>query len=298
MTTTATHTFVGPLIANGTTMMPFDFQAITTDEVGVTKDGVELFSGYSVALAPDGTGNVQPLSDWGTSIVYIFSRPAFTQETNFSRSEPFYPDALNYPFDTLGRQILALRSLVATRLPLTGGIMTGPLNVPDEIYSSAWNGKTEVPTKNALWDKIETMGGTWGNITGNIYAQTDLMNQLALKANLSGGNVFTGDQTVGGNVAVADHLYGLAWNGSNQVPTKNAVYDKIESIIASIPTIAGVSDTPYGPSWDGVVTVAPSKTPSMTRWSSGFRLRTTAGAGGFPRRGGADFVRAGLALRN
>lgn len=31
------------------------------------------------------------------------------------------------------------------------------LTVPDEAYGSGWNGSLEVPTKNALYDKIETL---------------------------------------------------------------------------------------------------------------------------------------------
>ena len=45
---------------------------------------------------------------------------------------------------------------------LSWATFTGDVNVPDEIYGSWWNGSTEVPTKNALYDKIETL---W---TGNI----------------------------------------------------------------------------------------------------------------------------------
>lgn len=34
------------------------------------------------------------------------------------------------------------------------------VTVADEAYGSGWNGSTEVPTKNALYDKIETIGGS------------------------------------------------------------------------------------------------------------------------------------------
>jgi hypothetical protein len=56
----------------------------------------------------------------------------------------------------------ALRGLVTQLsgyLPLTGGTLTGDLSVPDEAYGVGWNGSTEVPTKNALYDKIETISG-------------------------------------------------------------------------------------------------------------------------------------------
>lgn len=40
---------------------------------------------------------------------------------------------------------------------LAGAAFTGDITVPDEAYGSGWNGSTEAPTKNALWDKIETL---------------------------------------------------------------------------------------------------------------------------------------------
>ncbi len=35
----------------------------------------------------------------------------------------------------------------------------GNISVPDQAYGAGWNGSLEVPTKNAIYDKIETMGG-------------------------------------------------------------------------------------------------------------------------------------------
>ncbi|MDP3322635.1 MAG: hypothetical protein Q8S71_03710 [Hydrogenophaga sp.] len=39
-----------------------------------------------------------------------------------------------------------------------GGTFTGDISVPDEAYGAGWNGSLEVPTKNAIYDKIETIG--------------------------------------------------------------------------------------------------------------------------------------------
>ena len=36
--------------------------------------------------------------------------------------------------------------------------------------------------------------------------------------------------TFGADVTVPDEAYGAGWNGSLEVPTKNAVYDKIEAL--------------------------------------------------------------------
>ena len=50
-------------------------------------------------------------------------------------------------------------NLNADKAELSWAIFTGDVNVPDEVYGSWWNGSTEVPTKNALYDKIETISG-------------------------------------------------------------------------------------------------------------------------------------------
>lgn len=43
----------------------------------------------------------------------------------------------------------------------SAGLLTSNVDiaVPDEAYGVGWNGSTEVPTKNAVYDKIETIGG-------------------------------------------------------------------------------------------------------------------------------------------
>lgn len=47
----------------------------------------------------------------------------------------------------------------ATVATLAGGTFTGDIVVPDEAYdATAWNGSLEVPTKNAVRDKIESLG--------------------------------------------------------------------------------------------------------------------------------------------
>lgn len=42
-----------------------------------------------------------------------------------------------------------------------GGAKTFTLDpiIPDEVYGAGWNGSLEPPTKNAVYDKIETLGG-------------------------------------------------------------------------------------------------------------------------------------------
>lgn len=46
-----------------------------------------------------------------------------------------------------------------TNLAASTGAFSSDVTVPDEVYGAGWNGSLEVPTKNALYDKIETIGG-------------------------------------------------------------------------------------------------------------------------------------------
>jgi hypothetical protein len=58
-----------------------------------------------------------------------------------------------------------LTTALAGKAALTGATFSGDINVPDEAYdATAWNGSTEVPTKNAVRDKIETLSGIPGTI--------------------------------------------------------------------------------------------------------------------------------------
>ena len=74
--------------------------------------------------------------------------------------------------------------------------------------------------------------------------------------------VFSDDATV------TDEAYGAGWNGSLEIPTKNAVYDKME-------TVGGGGGTPSGIDFDvqlgigGSFTVAPSGGLSLTTVGSG-----------------------------
>lgn len=55
---------------------------------------------------------------------------------------------------------------------IDGDTMTGNLNVPDEAYGAGWNGSTEVPTKNAVYDKIQTISSMTVGTEATILALT------------------------------------------------------------------------------------------------------------------------------
>jgi hypothetical protein len=68
---------------------------------------------------------------------------------------------------------------------------------------------------------------------------------------------FSGDLNVAGDVFVTDEPYGPGWDSDVSVPTKNSVYDKIQTLAASMG--GGISDVPYGPAWDGQAVTSPSQ---------------------------------------
>lgn len=65
-------------------------------------------------------------------------------------------DASNYLSTTINSTGSATFNLTGTSPEFT---FSDPVNVPDEAYGAGWNGNTEVPTKNAVYDKIESLGG-------------------------------------------------------------------------------------------------------------------------------------------
>lgn len=66
------------------------------------------------------------------------------------------------------------------------GTFAADISVPDEAYGSGWNGSVEVPTKNAIYDKIETLSSPSGTTYLNrpmFPALDDTMNTSSLNTN-------------------------------------------------------------------------------------------------------------------
>jgi hypothetical protein len=71
--------------------------------------------------------------------------------------------------------------------------------------------------------------------TGNV-ASTDLQSAIAeldTEKMPKVGGAFTGD------ITVPNEAYGVGWNGDLTVPTKSAIYSKIESMPTSVPSVFG-----------------------------------------------------------
>ena len=84
-------------------------------------------------------GNLTVYEQFSTSGEAIFGGPAYL---NADPVEPLEA---------------ATKLYVDGRVAKAGDTMTGDLLVPDEAYGVGWNGVTEVPTKNAVYTKIESL---------------------------------------------------------------------------------------------------------------------------------------------
>lgn len=72
--------------------------------------------------------------------------------------------------------ILTTLGVVTASLNLAhANTWTADQSVPDEAYGVSWNGSMEVPTKNALYDKIETIGGGGGGASLSDYTNHFLL---------------------------------------------------------------------------------------------------------------------------
>jgi hypothetical protein len=73
-------------------------------------------------------------------------------------------DPLRTAFQKCNDNFTELYGGEAGAVAKTGDTMSGPLHVPDDAYdATTWNGSDQVPTKNAVRDKIEAIvaGGTY-----------------------------------------------------------------------------------------------------------------------------------------
>jgi hypothetical protein len=84
------------------------------------------------------------------------------------------------------------------------------------------------------------------------FAQLNTAVSDADLARTSSTNTFTGVQTFSSAPLIPDDAYGSGWNGTLEPPTKNAVYDKIESL-PTAPTSVVESPRPLMP-YSGVST--------------------------------------------
>lgn len=200
---------------------------------------------------------------------------------------------------------LLLDLQVSSVSKLSIGLIGNITNTGNNIVSTSlilsngtwYSGGTTTTTK-PMWliEPTGTTSTTW-NVNGTglgINAATDFTGNLfdfklanALRLSLGYNGMLTGvDALFTGNVTVVDDAYAAGWNGSAYVPTKNAIYDKIESLSTSgilsgthrnlsISFVAPLS-TPTAGTDNTAMTVKSITLPANTCVRLGDRLRITA----------------------
>jgi len=166
-----------------------------------------------------------------SNLVIVDAGPGGTITLNLSDTA-VTPGAYNMvTVDQKGR--VSSGSLVAYAEINTANVFTQPQSVPDSPYAVGWDGSLTIPTKNAVYDKIEAVlaaaaenaQDAVGAMINSTLFYTDATPVMGI--NLSSANTWLVDQSV------PDEVYGVGWNGSVEVPTKNAIYDKLEATLAS-----------------------------------------------------------------
>ena len=111
-------------------------------------------------------------------------------------------------------------------------------------------------------------GAVWGAITGTLSNQTDLQTALNGKVNNTGNENVAGIKTFTSDPVIPDEAYGAGWNGSLEPPTKNAVYDKIETIGGGSITGSGTTnEIAYFTGSTAIASLAVATYPSLTELS-------------------------------
>lgn len=149
---------------------------------------------------------------------------------------------------------------LATPLGITSG-GTGAGNTTTFKINFALVTGVNVQAWNANLDAFALKTAPSGAVVGTTDTQTlagktmtaPVLNSPVL--NMASASVITwnaGDLTLthaanlltlaGGNLAVPDEAYGVSWNGSLQVPTKNAIFDKITALELTLPEEVDVNN--------------------------------------------------------
>lgn len=91
----------------------------------------------------------------------------------------------------------------------------GNLQVEDEAYGAGWNGSLEVPTKNAIYDKIETLGG---GFTSQVHAYSGATQTISTGfASRATINFDTEDYDTGSEFNTTTHVFTAGSTGYYQV---------------------------------------------------------------------------------
>lgn len=192
---------------------------ITTISSGSGGGGNRVFvNGTAIIDANFGSGGtVLPSVSSVTNVAYNLANTAVSSGT--------YAFPTNLTVSADGR-ITGLATSAQRFVYLGGDTMTGDLNVPDEVYGAGWDGSMEVPTKNALYDKIETIAGA---TTTNYVASTIFYSRNTVVVPASYTNIITivtnispwASQTLAANYITNTTVLRVKASGTFETPTSN-----------------------------------------------------------------------------
>ncbi len=90
-------------------------------------------------------------------------------------------------------------------------------------------------------------------------AKVTMANLLAGAVRTTGNETVAGVKTFSSDPLIPDEAYGAGWNGVLEPPTKNAVYDKVETLAPLVsPTFTGL---PVAPQWKATGVTGANTTP-------------------------------------
>jgi hypothetical protein len=216
--------------------------SITVQEEDVTVGSVGAtatldFDGSDFALTDEGGGEVRVALAYGTGAgtpaegnhTHLLAAgatdvTASASEVNILDGATLTVTELNYVDGVTS----AIQTQLDGKVSDGGDTMTGDLIVPDDAYdATTWNGNFEVPTKNAIRDKIEaglpaTAGGSDTQVQFNdggsaLGGDAGLVYNKTTDTLTAGTNIGVNDGTVAGSMAAAGTVLNLGSTSGHSV---------------------------------------------------------------------------------
>jgi len=253
--TIASQDFRFEYVSTGGTTYPYTNKILASTDLVVYVDDVLQTEGsdYSVTDVGEAAGGnvvfgVAPAV--GATVLLVKDGVQFTQDTDYVENDSFpaesHEDALDkltnlaqkiWDYTRRSVKLPVTSSLTDLSVPdgvanavigwdaagtaLENKVLTGYGLISDSTYSSAWNGQATVaPSQNAAYDIIAATLVTVANNTASCVTNAaNIANNTASVAGL-----------------VSNDAYGVGWSGVTAVaPSKDAVYDKIQTLSSSYP---------------------------------------------------------------
>lgn len=114
-------------------------------------------------------------------------------------------------------------------LSTSPSIFSGDVSVPDEAYGAGWNGSLEVPTKNAIYDKIQTISSA--NDTKTLIVHSNEPGNIGTVATALYNDGIGGFLLADGDFLTGEYAFKIESNGSNNAQVKLFIEDTIPFVL-------------------------------------------------------------------